>query len=185
MHWACEVRCQPDICWTFHGRVPPPFPVRFSLPGPVLEPTIFFPSPRLLRTLVCVTGVLGPKINPTTFTGVPTTPQSNRSPLPDLHQNREGCSSSTAGCPGCPALQTLTNRWEGEADVLSKENGRLWGSGKNKALRRTHSMGSTSQGPPPAEGCLSAATNSFSTGTSSLLAAFTSLSLTPLQRDGL
>lgn len=81
------------------------------------------------------------------------------------------------------ALQQLTNRREGEADVPSEENGRLWGTGKNKDLRRTSSMGFMSQGPPPAEGCVSAATKSFATGTSSL-AAFPSLSLTPLRGMG-
>lgn len=45
-------------------------------------------------------------------------------------------------------------------------------------------MGFTRRGMPPAEGGLSVATNSFSTGTSSLLASFTSLRLTLLQRDG-
>lgn len=64
---------------------------------------------RVLRILVCVTGVLGAKINPTTFTGVPIAPQSNRRLLPNLHQNREGHSSSTTGCPG-PAD---TYKWVG------------------------------------------------------------------------
>lgn len=42
-----------------------------------------------------------------------------------------------------------------------------------------HESGNTSR-----RGGLWAATNSFSTGTSPLLASFTSLSLTPLQREG-
>lgn len=72
------------------------------------------------------------------------------------------------------ALKKLTNRWEGDADA-PPENGRPWGTGKNKG----HESGNTSR-----RGGLSAATNSFATGTSSLLASFTSLSLAPLQRDG-
>lgn len=82
------------------------------------------------------------------------------------------------------ALQTLTNGWEGEAEVPSKENGRLWGTGKNKSPQNAQ-YGFHKSGTASCRGVLVTATNSFSTGTSSLLAAFPSLSLTPLQRDGL
>ena len=83
------------------------------------------------------------------------------------------------------ALQKLTNRWERKADAPSKDNGKLWSTDKNKKLRRTSRMGSTSQGMPPAKRVLVCGCKQLLHWKQlPLLATFTSLSLTPVLSNG-
>lgn len=49
------------------------------------------------------------------------------------------------------APHKLKNRREGKTDAPSKKNGKLWGTGKNKDLRRNEQNGFQSQGMLPAK----------------------------------